>query len=179
MYYNGILQSALVIVVAPCVGAGWRVFGALVCCGVVLVVAAMLQQIHSMLEEGNVHGGKCGQAATNTHFEFAHKFENGDKTVRRYKQALTVKGMGKSGKWIAKSDKGKVAKASFGTLFKKFGATGLDFYFINIIRKSLFTIFLTVVPQIASESVSGPAQIFLTLAVTLFELLYIQRDFRI
>ncbi|GMH85271.1 hypothetical protein TrVE_jg13630 [Triparma verrucosa] len=173
MYYNGILQSALVIVVAPCVGAGWRVFGALVCCGVVLVVAAMLQQIHSMLEEGNVHGGKCGQAATNPHFEFVHKFENGDKTVRRFKQALTVKGMGKSGKWIAKSDKGKVAKASFNTLFKKFGATGLNFYFINIIRKSLFTIFLTVVPQIASENVSGPAQLFLTLVVTIFELLYI------
>jgi hypothetical protein len=63
--------------------------------------------------------------------------------------------------------------ASFNTMFKKFGASGLNFYFVNIIRKTLFTIFLTVVPQILSEKQSGPVQLFLSLFVSLAECAYI------
>jgi hypothetical protein len=63
--------------------------------------------------------------------------------------------------------------ASLDTLFKKFGATGVMFYFLNVLRKTIFTIFLTIVPQVASEKQSGPVQLFLSLIVALGEFGYI------
>lgn len=188
MYYNGIVQSSLVVVVVPCVGPFFRVLGGLVCASIIAVIAMMMMQIRSILSDGHVHGGKSKNdfGSLNPHLTFEHKFENGHLTVGRYKKALTMKGMGKSGKWKAGDTVGKIAmvrrredeaksiqkfflhfnsllfrssQASLSSLFKKFGATGLTFYFINIIRKTLFTISLTVIPQIMSEKQSGPVQL--------------------
>jgi len=179
MYYNGTLQSSLVIMVAPCVGSGWRAFGGLVCAGIIGVIILLMMRMRRFHAGGHVHGGKSGfnsekgSSDVNSHFEFEHKYENGHKTVGRFKRALTQEGMGKNGNWKPKSDETKTTMASLDTLFKKFGATGVMFYFLNVLRKTIFTIFLTIVPQVASEKQSGPVQLFLSLIVALGEFGYI------
>jgi hypothetical protein len=75
MYYNGILQTSLIIVVAPCVSAGWRAFGALVCAGVVGAIVLMMIKIRGILSKGHVHAGEVKGVAggVNPHVEFEHK----------------------------------------------------------------------------------------------------------
>jgi len=120
-YYNGIIQSSLVVVVAPCVGVGFRVFGGLVCAAAVDIIAMMMVQVRRVLNVGYVHGGNSENdfGPLNPNLTFEHKFENGHLTVGRYKKALTIKGMCKSGKWKAISTEGKIVMESFKTLFKK------------------------------------------------------------
>ena len=93
-------------------------------------------------------------------------------TIGRFKKSLTKKGMGKSGKWKADSKEGKIVMASFDTLFKKFGATGVLFYFIDVLRKTLFTIFLAVVPVMFDEKTSPKVQLSLSILTSFGQFVY-------
>ena len=69
------------------------------CASVIAVIATMMYYIRLALSDGHVHGGKSNNdfGPLNPHLTFEHKFENGHLIVGRYKKALTMKGMDKSG----------------------------------------------------------------------------------
>jgi hypothetical protein len=137
MYYNGIIQSCLTVIVAPGVLVSFRVLGSFALIGVMSIVVYFMLGIRRLTGLGTIHHGKSdkhlkkGETIKNPQIVFLHKHDDSHSSFHRFRRLLSEKHTGKHGKWEVIGDDAKKVVGNFDSVFKKLGPNGIMFYVSN------------------------------------------------
>ena len=143
MIYPGCVQTCLTVIQSECTTWPYPVLAGFTIVGISLLLARLARMVmtgrfqvpfHETHDDHDESEGK--------HALFIVKTEQHESASRRYFQLFTRCDRTEHGEWAANSSTGEVLMCEFSGLFKKFGPTGIIFYFGDAGRKLLLMVII-------------------------------------